>query len=119
MQAPYSDFDVMFRPQAREAIVEHLNRLGIQFEVNQVGAIQFRLSMVEHQRFTAPQWIELNFCFVEDFDAWKAATETMKVLSDTLGTEFFTPMSKGKRLHLFSALVEQNGGSKPTIMNSF
>jgi hypothetical protein len=119
MPAEYSDYDVMFRLHSRDTVVEQLNQLGIEFEVNEVGAIKFRLGIKKTERFTAPSYIEVNFCFVEDFDAWKTATETMKVMSQSLGTEFFTQMSKKRRLQLFSDLIVQNGGSRPTIMSSF
>jgi hypothetical protein len=119
MPAQHSDYDFMFRPQDRDAVVERLNQLGVEFEVNTVGAIKFRLNITKPGRFTEHSFIEVNFCFVEDFDAWETATETMKILSQTLGTEFFTQMTKKKRLNLFSELVVHNGGTRPAIMRSF
>jgi hypothetical protein len=115
-----SDYDVMFHHYDRESVVNKLVEMGIVYETNSVGAIKFRLDIFPTHRYftTGLNYIDVNFCFVEDYEPWKKATETMLTLSDTLGSEFFNQMSKMKRVCLFNALVQQNGGSAINILHS-
>ena len=116
----HTDYDVMFNHYDREAVINKLGEMGIVYETNSVGAIKFRLDIFPTHRFftTGLNYIDVNFFFVEDYEPWKKATETMLTLSDTLGTEFFSGMSKMRRVGLFNALVQQNGGSAINILHS-
>jgi hypothetical protein len=115
-----SDYDVMFHHHDRVHVVNKLDEMGIVYETNPVGAIKFRLDIFPTRRFftTGLNYIVVNFCFVEDYEPWKQATETMLKLTETLGCEFFTQMSKMKRVNLFNVLVQQNGGSAISILHS-
>jgi hypothetical protein len=115
-----TDYDVMFHHYDRDVVINKLGEMGIVYETNSVGAVKFRLDIFPTHRFftTGLNYIDVNFCFVEDYDAWKKATETMLTLSDNQGTEFFIGMSKKGRVSLFNALVQQNGGSAINILHS-
>ena len=114
MPAPYSDYDYMFRSHDRQNVMEALIIKKVSFETNQFGTIKLSVKFGEIEKFSPQQPLEVHFCFVEDFDAWKKATELMKNVSSN--TKFFEGWTKKKRLDLFADFVESCGGHRPQII---
>jgi hypothetical protein len=81
MPAPYSDYDYLFHSYDRQNVMEALIIKNVSFETNQFGTIKLSVNFGENARSPPQQILEVHFCFVEDFDAWKKATELMKNVS--------------------------------------
>jgi hypothetical protein len=114
MPAPYSDYDYMFRSHDQQNVMDALSSRSVSFETNQFGTIKLSVNFGENERSLPQQILEVHFCFVEDFDAWKKATELMKNVSSN--TKFFEGWTKKKRLDLFSDFIESCGGKRPHII---
>lgn len=117
MNAPNSDYDVMFHPEDRHYVIDHLSKMGVDYIKGNSGSIKFSLEIFPTERFfvSGLNYLEVNYCFVEDYEAWRLATEAMLSFSKTT-PGLFGNMSKLKRLKLFSELVANNGG-KPIIFS--
>lgn len=99
---PDSDYDYMFVDSNRDQIIEKCNKMGLHYtESSTTRAIKFEF-----------EGLVYNFIFLSQMDylAWHDATDIMKIISESLGTEHLRQMSKKRRLSLFGPLVNRMGG---------
>jgi hypothetical protein len=114
MPAPYSDYDYMFHSHDQQNVMEALINKNVSFETNAFGTIKLSVKFGEIEKFGPLQPLKVHFCFVEDFDAWKKATELMKIASSN--TKCFEGWPKKNRLDLFADFVVLHGGKRPQII---
>lgn len=119
MNRPNSDFDVMFHAEDRELVLRHLSREGIKFSTGATGSVRFSVELFPAERFFLNGYnkVECNFCFIEDYEAWKRATEAMVKLAKE-SSSFFSEISKEDRIILFANFVEAFGGKRPRILHN-
>lgn len=117
-----SDYDLMFQAKHRDTILEHLKSLGVEYASGARGPIKFKVSMLDS---AATDYIrtdhfcelELNFCFIEDFDAWQKATNLLKKVASSVPGNSLGLLDKKTRITLFEHLVEAFGGARPKLPN--
>jgi hypothetical protein len=116
MNAPNSDYDVMFHPEDRHYVIEHLSKMGVDYIKGNSGSIKFSLEVFPTERFfvSGINYLEVNYCFIEDYEAWRLATEAMLSISKITPT-YFDNRTKWNRLKLFSGLVASHGGQPITL----
>lgn len=108
-----SDYDYMFRSQHREAILAHLDQIGIQYVDSAVGSIKFTVHTPGECGWGIGESFVINFCFVEDFEAWQKATELFEAFqkfAPCLGS-----LTKKARMQMFGQTVQAFGGKRPVF----
>lgn len=100
---PDSDYDFMFYPYDRSHVVEHLDKIGVDYKEGLSGSIKFSVCLSDLRSD------EINFCFVKDFDIWRKATKVMRAIFEQPSLDG-TSMSKEERMVLFKRIVDELGG---------
>lgn len=116
-----ADYDILLNEHDRTAMLIHLNQnLKTPYEENDLGAIKFKVHFAPAPRLTqeVANYFEVNLCFVaeSDFNPWVEATRMMKVLYDTNLSQIKNVFRhKSDRMKLFTDLVFEFGGNRPTL----